>query len=278
MQHILRHRRKHHRGGDYPVWGAFSGLSTPGSYDTWLIPDELSGLDVRVNGKMYFCAVADEDSVRRIDLSTAWDPSTDSAGPEEDVSTENVLPVAVRLSADGTKMYVLDLSDDTLHQYTLSTPWDPSTSSYDSKSHQFTEDNTPWGVAFKPDGTKLYMLGDSNDTVYQYSMSVAWDISTLSYDSKSFAIGTNNSWRGMQFHPNGDQMMLMWVGSTVERYSLSTAWDVSTASFEDSKFVDDPHDWSGMDAWVALDGSGVLFFVKKNTGSTSVRVYKAEWP
>jgi len=55
----------------------------------------------------------------------------------------------------------------------LSTAWDVSTASYDSKSKDVSsEESSPFDVAFKPDGSKMYIVGYNNDTVYQYSMKV----------------------------------------------------------------------------------------------------------
>ena len=49
--------------------------------------------------------------------------------------------------------------------------WDLSTASYDSVSLDVSsEDATPTDVAFKPDGTKMYFVGISSDSVYQYSL------------------------------------------------------------------------------------------------------------
>ena len=46
-----------------------------------------------------------------------------------------------------------------------------ATVSYDSVSKSVTtQDNTPLGLFFKPDGTKMYVMGYTNNTVYQYSL------------------------------------------------------------------------------------------------------------
>jgi len=66
------------------------------------------------------------------------------------------------------------------------TPWDVSTAAYDEKSKDVSsQDTIPYGVFFKPDGTKMYIVGSQYDTAYQYSLSTAWDVSTATYDEKS---------------------------------------------------------------------------------------------
>ncbi|GAH06119.1 unnamed protein product, partial [marine sediment metagenome] len=36
----------------------------------------------------------------------------------------------------------------------------------------------------KPDGSKMYLLGTDSNTVYQYSLSTPWDVSTAVYEGK----------------------------------------------------------------------------------------------
>ncbi|GAI59670.1 unnamed protein product, partial [marine sediment metagenome] len=71
---------------------------------------------------------------------------------------------------DGTKMYITGEVTDTVYQYSLSTPWDVSTASYDKYKDVSSQDTSPMGVCFKPDGIKMYIMGNKNDTVYQYSL------------------------------------------------------------------------------------------------------------
>ena len=63
--------------------------------------------------------------------------------------------------------------------------WQIDNASYDNAASfsVTSQDITPTDIFFKPDGTKMYMLGDSSNTVYQYSLSTAWDIVTASYDN-----------------------------------------------------------------------------------------------
>jgi sugar lactone lactonase YvrE len=117
-------------------------------------------------------------------------------------------------------------------QYTLSTAWDISTASYASNSFSVaSQDIVPNGLFFKSDGTKMYVAGNGNDNIYQYTLSTAYDVSTASYDSVSIDIsGQTSGPTGLVFHPDGGYFYLTGVGS-VFKYSLSTAWDLSTATY-----------------------------------------------
>ena len=107
-------------------------------------------------------------------FATAWDVSTASYDSKyKDVGSEDNIPYDVAFKSDGSKMYIVGGSSDSVYQYSLSTAWDVSTASYDNKYKSVnSEESAPYGVAFKPDGSKMYIVGYDNDTVYQYSLPV----------------------------------------------------------------------------------------------------------
>jgi len=155
------------------------------------------------------------------------------------VASQETAPRAVEFKTDGTKMYVVGSISDTVFQYALSTAWDVSTASYESKSFSVASEQTvPDGIRFKPDGTKFYIIGDTPDSVHQYSMSTAWDISTASYDSVTFSVSSQLSQAtGLFFKSDGLSLYAVGaVNDTVYQYTLSTAWDLSTASYASKSF------------------------------------------
>ena len=103
------------------------------------------------------------------------------------------------------------------------------------KSASVSEDGTPIGSHISSDGTKLYMIGNATDTVYQYDMSTANDLSTATYNSVSLYVFNDGatSPKGITFKPDGTKMYVLDT-TIVFEYSLSTAWDLSTASFSTS--------------------------------------------
>jgi len=159
----------------------------------------------------------------------------------KDVSTEVSSLQGGFFKSDGTKMYVVDSAgSNSVYQYALSTADDVSTASYESKSFSFTtQDGTPEDVFFKSDGTKMYMLGRQFDTIFQYSLSTAWDVSTASYDSVSLSVTSQDTApQSLFFKPDGTKVFI--TGTGVNRaiaYDLTTAWDVSTASYNSEFFI-----------------------------------------
>ena len=189
--------------------------------------------------RMYMVGI-DLSTVYQYTLSTAWDLNTASYDNVSfNVSSEESKPTSIHFKQDGTKMYMVGLDTKTVYQYTLSTAWDLSTASYDNVSFGVgSEDPNPYSVHFKPDGTKMYMSGASIKTVYQYTLSTAWDLSTASYDNVSFGVGSEDpNPYSVHFKPDGTKM---YVASNsagkIDQYTLSTPWDLSTASYDNVSF------------------------------------------
>lgn len=143
---------------------------------------------------------------------------------------------SVRFKTDGTGMYVL--MNGIVYQYDLSTAWDTGTASYTNNSFTLsTEDTSAQDVFFKPDGTKFYMMGSTNDSVYEYNLGTAWDISTASY-VQSFSVAAYETQpSSVFFKPDGTTMYVLGYADDVIQYSLSTPWDISTSSYSTKEDV-----------------------------------------
>jgi hypothetical protein len=165
------------------------------------------------------------DSVYQYTLSTAFDVSTASYDSISfSVTGQDTSPYGVAFNNDGTNMYIVGSTTDTIYQYSLSTSFDLSTASYDSVSFSVSsQDAVPFDITFNTDGTKMYMVGNTNDSVYQYNLSTAFDLSTASYDSVSFSVASQDTNpESIIFNNTGDKMYV--VGSTTDTiYQYSTA-------------------------------------------------------
>jgi hypothetical protein len=126
--------------------------NTDGTFAGWI---EAGGGGVTDHG----AALARVVAVANIAMS-AWDISTGSyASKSLSVNAQEPAARDIAFSADGTKVYVVGSSTDTIYQYTLSTAWDVSTGSYATKSLSVAaQSTTPSGLAFSSDGTKAYFL------------------------------------------------------------------------------------------------------------------------
>jgi 6-phosphogluconolactonase (cycloisomerase 2 family) len=201
-----------------------------GDYDT-----NCNGIAISDDGARLFFTGYGGDTVWSCTFSTPYDLATVTVDVKKVyVGTQDGTPCTPFFGDSGTKMYIMGAANDTVYQYTLSTAWNISTATYANKSFSVTtQEATPFGLFFGDSGTKMYIVGTTNDTVYQYTLSTAWDVSTASYASKSKSVTTEETNpRALFFKSDGTKMYVMGTtGDDVNEYDLSTAWDVSTASF-----------------------------------------------
>ena len=177
---------------------------------------------------------------------------------------------AMSFKSDGTKMYVMDAALDSIFQYTLSTAWDVSTASYDSVSFSTTsQEPSPASFTLSVDGTKLYVSGfTAPSSVYQYTLSTPWVISTASYDSKSLDITTQGSLAGgIDFSSDGTKLYVMELNTDdVFQYTLSTAWDISTASYDSKSLDASTQDYDIRSVQISEDGAKLYLTGYGNNG------------
>jgi hypothetical protein len=167
------------------------------------------------------------DSILQYSLSTGFDLTTASYDSVSlDISGKDTNPQAVQFNDDGTSLYFVGTQNDIVYQYDMSSAYDLSTASDASKSFSVTnQEASPQGLFFKPDGTKFYIVGTTNDTVYQYSLSTAFDMSTASYDSISFDV-SSQAVVPLAVIFNGDGSSMYIVDNTTDSiYQYTTGLD-----------------------------------------------------
>ena len=129
-----------------------------------------TGIFFKPDGLKMYVAGANNDNVYEYDLSTAWDVTTASFLQSFSVSTQEINPYSVSFKPDGLKMYVTGSSGDDVNEYDLSTAWDISTAVFLQLFSVAGQDTAPLGLFFKPDGTRMYFAGSTNDNVYEYEV------------------------------------------------------------------------------------------------------------
>lgn len=202
-----------------------------------------NSLGVSNEGDIYFkpnglaLYVLADNLVQQYDLSIPWDlDSLSQTGTFFDLQSEITDNDGISFKPDGTKMYVLGTTTNVasrVFQYTLSTPWDVSTASYDSVEFIADQGLGPGGMFFKPDGLNLFVVSNydtSNRKVVDYSLSTAWDLSTASTSGSTSLLISSYVSTGLTFSSDGKVLFLV-ESDDIVQFTLSTAWDLSTASF-----------------------------------------------
>jgi len=200
-----------------------------------------TGLSFNTDGTKMYVIGGGGDAIDQYTLTTGFDLSTASYDSVTfSIAAQDGFAGTVIFNPTGTKMFIAGVNpSDAAHQYTLTTGFDLSTASYDSVSFSFSsQDGSPYSMAFNTTGTKMYMVGYGNYTLYQYSLTTGFDISTASYDSVSLLISSQDGQaRDLVFSPDGTKMYMVGSeNSSVYQYTLTTGFDLSTASYDSVSF------------------------------------------
>ncbi len=183
-------------------------------------------------------------------LTTAFDINTASQSSTTDISSHAGNPRGIRFNNDGTKLYISNGSGSNkkIHEFALSTAYDISSLPTPTSTVISGQDGNPRGFTFNTDGTKMFLLGDINDTVYEYSLSTAFDSSTISYTSRSLDFSAKEETpRGISFNATGTKLFITGQqNDDILEYDLSTGFNLSTATFNGafdvSSYADKPTD------------------------------------
>lgn len=198
--------------------------------------------------RMY--AIANPDAVFQYDLSTAWDVGANSltyGNPTSDafyVGGQSSVPQDVAFKDNGTRMYILDDGGNSIDTYSLTTPWDVN-SAYLLQSNfsvsAATSESVPTSFYFGDNGSKLFILGRGQDTVYRFDLNTAWNLGFgATLNSNSYYVGgQETNPYGLVFSPDGLNFFICGSSYRVKHYSLSTAWDLtaSNVTYEGDLFV-----------------------------------------
>ena len=186
---------------------------------------ETSPNDITFNtdGTKMYMVGGGAETVFQYNLSTGFNLSTASySGVNLSVSGQTAGPSGITFNNNGTKMYILSFTTDSVFQYSLSTGFNLSTASYDSVSFSVvSQETSPRSLVFNTDGTKMYIVGTGSDTILQYTLSTAFDLSTASYDSVSLSIASRDTLpTGLTFNNDDTKMYLVGFSSdNVYQYS-----------------------------------------------------------
>jgi len=165
--------------------------------DNFAISDEnqLRSLAFKYDGTRMYVTGNETEVIQQFTLSTPWDVTSATKDSTESsaLTGKEDNPRSIQFNSDGTIFYIGGNGSDSIHKYTLSTPWDVSTLEF-SQSYSFSAqvDSSPdhsimAGFIFTANFTKLYITQDTDsrqsqtgvNTIYEYSVACAETITCL---------------------------------------------------------------------------------------------------
>jgi hypothetical protein len=202
------------------------------------------GITFNTDGTKLFVIGSVRNDVFEYSCTTGFDISTCGATQiaTEDTTAQDTSSMDLAFNSDGTKMFVLGDAGNDVNEYTLSVGFDLSSTvnfidSFELSGLDETNEYLK-GLAFNTDGTKLFVIGQTSDKVYEYPCTTGFDVSTCDgAEVSSFDVsGEETSPTGLEFNSDGTKMFV--TGTTgagddaVHEYTLSVGVDLSVPAEE----------------------------------------------
>jgi hypothetical protein len=192
--------------------------------------------------------------------------------------------IEIHFSEDGTKLYVLGLTNNEIQQHSLRFPFDISSAEIDADESFIVtnEETSPTGFALSSDGLKLFVIGTDSQRVHSYTLSTAFQISSAVYDGESaslFVGDRDNSPQGIAFNSlEGHLLVLGGEHEKVLLFDLTTPFDILGATFN-AEFIfpsgvnltSIDYERSGSDMYLLDEGSNSIlrYFANLSNFSSS---------
>jgi hypothetical protein len=119
--------------------------------------------------------------------------------------------------------------------------FDLNLASYDDKFfYTFNESDNMQMLFLKVDGTSFYLWGQTEENLYQYDMTTAWDLSTAFYTGLSFSPSNETTLierNPIAFSSDGSKLYVMedeFSGTQkIFQYTLETPWSLETVTYDE---------------------------------------------
>ena len=156
-------------------------------------------------------------------LSTAWDISTATYSEQE--TLHNNLAHGFWIKSDGLKLYMVT-SDGSIVQYSLGSAWDITTVTADGITYDYTTESSEiHDIQFNSTGTKMIAMSTGTNELIEYSLSTAWDITTLAVVD---TVTITDPEYGLTISSDGLTLMFIDSDDNAVQYIMTTAFDLSS--------------------------------------------------
>ena len=141
---------------------------------------EPQGVAFSNDGAKMFVVGDDGKDISEYALTTPFNVTTATfANFTFSVSGQDTEPEGMAFSNDGAKMFVVGNFGNAIYEYTLTTPFDLSTASHAGPEEKFSvagQDENPSGMAFSNDGAKMFVVGNADNDINEYTLSSVYPI------------------------------------------------------------------------------------------------------
>ena len=154
----------------------------------------------------------------------------------------------------------------------IASTFDVSTASYDGDTERLlvgANGESPRGMAFSNNGTKMFVVGSAGSSIYEYTLDTPFDVTPAKF-VHSFDVSEQDEYpTGMAFSKSGTKMFVVGDdGADINEYTLDTPFNVANATFVDSFEVTEQ---DGYPTSMAFSNNGLKMFV---VGSDKDDIYE----
>ena len=183
--------------------------------------------------KMFIVGIDDTqgEEINEYSLSVAYDlTSTVTLLETFDIAGYTGVPQDVAFNANGTEVFVVDQTGN-LYSWTLASAYDVSNP---TDNHDIDLGGNLRALKFNTNGSKMFVLNETNDSVVQYTLSTAYDPSTRSSTTVSYvSTVVTEHHQGLAFSSDGTKMYLVrgqpdGSANFIAEYNLSIGYNLSS--------------------------------------------------
>jgi len=255
------------------------------------------GVRFKADGTKIYWIAQGQDLVKEASVSTAWEAYSGSGAGYTILNTYNLqtsnsgngsgatptLGEDLFINSAGTYLFILCSAIRKVIRLTMTTAWDLSSlQSWTSGQVQdvvttpsgLADEYNPKGMTFKPDGTEMYITGVNTYSIYYYTLSTAWDLSTASLQTSYFNFDNavnpstgNVSPEGISFAQNGQKLFVANSHDEEDVYRFTSgSTNVPTSQYfpsvTDASGQIDTSSWTDINSMTADEtaGNGTLSY------------------
>jgi len=211
-------------GGDILEYSCSTGFDL-GSSVAYVDNFVVSGQEATPNGLCFnndgtkFFISGNGDTIYEYTCSVGFDLGSTVAYASRSfsMSSQDGNPNGIVFSSDGRKFFMAGGNNARIFEYTVPTAFTLTGAAYSGESFSVSsQDSTPQSLRFNTDGTKLFVMGQNTDTIYEYTLSVGFNLSsTVAYTGESFSVNSQEgSATGLAFNATGTKFFV--IGTTAD--------------------------------------------------------------
>lgn len=152
------------------------------------------------------------------------------------VGDQETAPTDISFSPSGDKMFLLGNTNEVIYEYVLETAFDVTTAVYKGADHSLVLPKRlkkyAWFV-FNRTGTKLFLGIRNETTLFEYELTLPFDISTARFLSDAGRIKNKSEdefvKREVRFNPDGSRALFLQSNAKIISFDLNEPFDLSQA-------------------------------------------------